>query len=87
MVESDLTQLAEEVAEHLLFNGYEWADKNGSHVPDSDEVLAALRWMVKRLDKEPSGTVVFGGRIGMVRTETSTGDNVYDVFVHIGELT
>lgn len=87
MVESDLTQLAAEVAEHMLVRDFRWSDPNGSHVPDEDEILGALKWFIKRLDKEPSGTTIFGGRLGVVKTTTSTGTDTYDVFVHIGELT
>jgi hypothetical protein len=86
MVESDLNDLAADLAEHMLVNDYQWSDNGGAHVPSEDEILVALRWLIKRLDKEDPGTVIFGGRLAMTRTIDSKDKSVYDVFVHIGEL-
>lgn len=83
MEETEPSELAQDLHMMFLEKDYLWDGKT----PSASQIEDALIWMKKRLQTEPVGASVSGGRLIMHKSvATKDGKHFrHDVFLHFGE--
>ncbi len=82
MVESSASDLAHDIHMHFITHGFIWNYEDDPRTPSPEEIEEALEILETRLEDEPAGTTIFGGRLVVSKSE----DHL-DVYVHFGEIT